>query len=271
MRAAVLLLVLVLLAPLALADHVYSHRVLIVGRAIGSDERPLPGVPVELTFTNLNASTKCIETLNTPEVTSPTGDFEICRHAHGIPNDATVTVEIMGGKTTRAIDSVLRHAWARVAAPGSSTARDIQGDRDFAQQVRVSGRVFDLLPMPEDVEGVLVTGAPRVDENVALWLVSGTTILAQTNTTTNESGDYSTHFNVRDVPGDARVLVESGGQSSEAPVSDLFRRVDLYTVHESDAPIGVMPGTERTSASWALVLVALVVGTLMTGRRVRES
>lgn len=271
MRVAAVLLLLVLLSPLALADHVFSDTVLVVGRAIGSDELPLPGVPVEVSFTNLNATGRCLDFLNSPEVTSPTGDFVICRRAREIPTGASVTVEVMGGSTTRVIDSVLRHAWARVAAPGSATARDVQGDRDFAKTLRVSGRVFDLLPIPEEVEGVRVHGTPRDGETVALSLVAEGVTLARANATTNESGDFSTNFLVGEIPAGARVLVESGGQSSDAPASALFRRVDLYIVHESGDPVGIMPGTQRTSASWALVLVAIVVGTLMTGRRVRDS
>lgn len=265
MRAIVLLAV--LLVPLAGADHVFSHRVYVVGRVLDSAGMPAPGLAVNLTFEGVQVGGRCFDAK--PEVTGPRGDFEVCRHTHALPTDARVVVRVGNASRAVAIDPDLRHASANLQLDALAPARDITGEREFARAFRVTGRSFVLLAESENAEGVRVNATPLL-ANVTARLLDGGTVLAQGNATPNEHGLYTVDLDVAEVLEGAVVDVSNGREKAEATASTLYRRADLNLVRDmrlADGPGADAPGSQTPLATW-LALAAILIGA-SGGRRRR--
>lgn len=266
MRAVILLAL--LLIPLAGADHVFSHRLYVVGRIVDGEGLPAPGLAVNVTFEGVRASGRCYD--GKPDVTGPRGDYEVCRHVHELPADARVVVRAGDAERVALIDQDLRHATASLQLAGPAPGRDITGEREFARAFRVTGRSFALLAASENAEGVEVDASP-LHTNVTARLLDGERIVAEGNTTPNEHGLYTVDLDVADLPQGAVVEVSNGRERAEATASPLFRRADLNLVRDLrlvEGPGEGAPGSQTPLAAW-VVVVALLSGAFAARTRRR--
>lgn len=266
MRAALLLALLVV--PLAGADHVFSHRLYVVGRVVDSEGLPAPGLAVNVTFEGVRASGRCYD--SKPEVTGPRGDYEICRHAHELPADARVVVRVAGAERAALIDAELRHATASLQLPEPAPTNDITGEREFARAFRVTGRSFSLLAASENAEGVQVNASP-LHVNVTARLLEGERVVAEASGAPNEHGLYTLDLDVAALPEGAVVEVTNGREHAEATASPLFRRADLNLVRDmrlAGGPGEGAPGSQTPLGGW-VVGAALLIGAFATRARRR--
>lgn len=260
MRLAPALLALVLLAPVAGADDLFSHRLYVVGRVVDADGVPPVGVPVETTFAGVRGlSGRCYDGID--EVTGAKGDFVVCRHAHAVQDDATVTLTVGNASRTLALDPDLRLASASVQLAGTASSIDLDGARAFNRTFLVAGRHFALVAKPTEVEGVVVNATP-VMANVTARLLAQGRELASATARPNEHGDYRIDLAVGELPSGAIVRVESGGDATEEPASALFRRADTLLVRDerlADGPGANAPGAApgKVPVPGALALAAL--------------
>lgn len=241
------------LAVPAAADHVFSHRVYIVGRVVDVDGVPAPGLAVNVTFENIRATSRCFD--SKPEVTGPTGDYEVCRHTHAIPANATATVRVGGEERTVAIDPDLRHASASFQLPTPTASHDIHGERTFARTLLVTGRAFELLVAPEAEEGVDVSARPLA-ENVSVSLRAGDEVLANATARPNEHGLYRVELAVEGIPAGAVVRAVAGADGGEELASPTFRRADVNIVRDhrlAGGPGEEAPGSTTPIGAWLAV------------------
>lgn len=258
-----LALALALFAPVVVADHVFSHRTYVVGRVVDAQGIPVAGSPVAVQL-NVRAGGACID--SKPERTGPQGDFEICRHTHVLPANASAHVTVEGIERDLAIDPDLRLASLRLQLPGAAPAIDLTGVREFNRTYLVAGRHFARLPEPSAVEGVNVNGTP-LGGNVTARLIAQGREIATANASPDEHGDFRLTFSIDAIPEGAMVRVESGREVVEETASALFRRSDVLLVRDDrlsqgpreDAP-GSAPG-KVPLGTWA-PLAALALSAL---------
>ncbi|HWH08590.1 MAG TPA: hypothetical protein VNX21_05275 [Candidatus Thermoplasmatota archaeon] len=236
------LLVALALLPLAAADHVYSHRLVVTGRVVDAEGLPVAGQAVRVAVAGVDATHPCFDAAEA--VTGPRGDFTLCLHAHEMTDGVMVNVTVAGASAEAAVDPALRRAAVRLQLPEPAAARDIEGERLFAKTFRVEGRVMRALAGVASVERVNVTSTPAGGEVVRVVLARDGTELAAGNATTNEHGDYALDLDAGDVER-ARVRIEVAEGRLEAPASARFRRADLDLVFPAPEaePVVERPGT----------------------------
>lgn len=267
MRAALLLALLLL--PVVAADHVYSHRVYVVGRVLDVDARPAAGVPIELAFEGISARTGCFD--NDPEVTGSRGDFTICRHTHAIADNASVLVRAGNASRRVAIDPDLRHASAHLQLDAPAL-HDVNGERQFARTFTVTGRAFALVPDAIEEEGVPVNATPIFD-NVTVELRVLDRVLTSGTAKPNEHGLYRIDLDITEIPASATVRARVGRDIGEESASPVFRRADVNVVRDLrliDGPGDDAPGSTPTPLPPWMVLAALVVTAACVGRARRR-
>lgn len=261
-----LLLVAALLLPVAAADHVYSHRVFVVGRVLDVEGRPAAGVPLDLTFEGMATGGSCME--QRPDVTGPRGDYEVCRHVHALPRHANVTVRAGNVSKTVGVDPDLRVAIASLQLD-TSALHDVSGERQFARTFDVVGRAFTLLPRPVVEENVQVNATPLY-ENVSVELLLGDETLASAQVAPDEHGTYRAALAIGELPPGAIVRAGIGHDSSEALASAKLRRADLHVVRDLrllDGPGDDAPGSAATPAGAPLAALALIGAAAARWRR----
>lgn len=221
----VALLSLLVLAPLAIADHAYSHRLVIYGRVLDADGKPFPGLTVSATPQGLETEGACgnqplTETdafgpTQTRPVTNEHGEFTFCIHAHRISRAAPGNIELRIAAheytQTLPVDPFLRvhHAFVKL--------QDARAPAQAPQLTdhTVFGRLWDPAQNDVNVENVPVYGTTidRAPVNVTLTLANGTTL--RTNTTTNNYGDFAVRFNLTDPAAVTRVSVDARDRTFE--------------------------------------------------------
>lgn len=265
------LLAALLLAPPALADHAFSHRVVVEGRILDSEGRPVPGARPEVTLEGATERGPCLEA-QSPE-TGPTGDFLVCRHVHELNGTVVATVRLGNATGRAAVDPLTRAAVVKVRLDHASEARDLLGERHFRRVLHVEGRVFSQFDEPRDVDGVMVRATPRPNATVEARLLLSGSVLATAHGVTDGEGAYALDIDVADVPQGARVQVVADGDAATRPADPGFRRVDVDVVRDlrrvSPPADGDRPGSQvgEVPAPGALGLVgAGALAALLTAR-----
>lgn len=264
---------LLLVATVVLADHVYSHRLYVTGRVLDVDGRPAAGVPIALEFEGVSASLGCFD--DPPEATGSRGDLLICRHVHDLPSNASVVIRAGNASRRVAIDPDLRHASAHLQLDTTSP-HDVNGERQFGRTFTVTGRAFALLPESREEEGVRVNATP-ITANVTVELRVLDRVVTSATVAPDEHGLYRVDLDVTEVPASATVRARAGRDFGEASASPVFRRADVNIVRDLrliDGPGEDAPGSTPTPMpEWialaGLALTALVVGGRGSRRRRR--
>lgn len=242
-RAALLLLALALLAPLASADHVFSHRVYVVGRVVDAQGVPVAGAPVAVDFLGPRISGRCFDSKD--EATGPQGDFEVCRHTHAVPPGSRANVSIAGVNRTLEVDPDLRVATLHLQLEGPAPGTDLGGMREFNRTYVVAGRHFTRLAEPVAVEAVRVNATP-IPGNVTVRVLAGGEELANATGVAGEHGEFRVDLPLGAVPAGAIVRVVSGRDAVEESASSLFRRSDVALVRDTTLDEG--PGANAPGA-----------------------
>lgn len=266
------LVLLLLVLPLAAADHVFSHRVVVAGRVVDAEGMPAPALPVTVRIVGMPVAGKCFDSRE--ERTGPQGDFVVCRHAHVAPQGVRVNVTVGNASAEAPLDPALRRVAFHLRLPDARPARDIEGERLFARTFHVEGRVMRVAEGNASVEGVNVTALPEGGQTARVALESASGALASANATVNEHGDYSIDLEASDVPEGARVRVAVAGGEHVVPADVAFRRADVDLVLGAMEPptTETRPG-ERTPdvpLGGALALTALAAAAVLGGRARRR-
>jgi hypothetical protein len=166
-----LLAALVLLGPLAAADHVFSHRFVVEGRVIGANGLPVPGVLVDVSSVGERFVEPCQE-LQRP-VTDAWGDFRYCYHRHEVGPHGTVTVTAGNASESRPVDADLRRMVFYLQDAGASGV----APEGWARTFHVDGRVWE-------------RGLTRLDGvNVSGLAIDRTPVQVSTVNATRAEGD----------------------------------------------------------------------------------
>lgn len=264
---------LALLAPPAVADHVYSHRYVFEGRLIGGNGLPIPAAPVDFFAEGDTFVERCAEE-PLHALTSELGDFTFCFHKHDL-KPATIVGVTAGNATIRKpIDTTMRRTVVLLRD------YDVDGVAPPAwnETFRVTGRAWH--PGSTYLEGVHVFGlaVPNLPLNVTLTTAEGAVSYP---VVTNAYGDFEATLRVRpDIAlDDAVIRVEPPqGPATEEGLSTVFHRniVALWLPppagfiavdDRTSDPIGLAtqtpPGTSEGSALGLVVfglgLVAVIV------------
>lgn len=273
-HAAVLVLTLALVVPGALADHVFSHRIYLVGRVVDAQGLPVAGAPIEIT-PSFRVGGACFD--SKPNATRAQGEFEICRHAHALPENASLKVVIEGVERELPMDPDLRLVSLHLQLPGPARTIDLTGVREFNRTYVVAGRHFARVAEPIAVEGVLVNGTPLAG-NVTARMTAAGSVVAEGNASPDEHGDFEIVLDIGTIPEGALVHVESGREMVEETASPLFRRSDVLLVRDDrlrEGPGQDAPGSEAPKVvllpPWTL-LGALGLSAIVWrhGRRARR-
>lgn len=271
MKLRLLLLGLVMLAPVAVADHAFSHRVYVVGRVIDANGQPAAGLAVNVTFEGFAPNGLCYDSKE--EITGSRGDYEVCRHAHAIPPDAAATVRVLDASRRVPVDPDLRHAVASFQLDRAAPARDIAGERHFARTFHVTGRSFVMLPDPVREEGVAVNATPLA-ENVSVELRAGEVVLASGSDVPDEFGRFLLDLDVAELPAGALVRVRAGPDLVEEVASAAFRRADVSVARDLRLVRGPgedAPGSETPMPAWLALTAALSCAAAWRATRGRRS
>lgn len=263
MRAgALLLLALVLAAPVASADHVYSHRAMVVGRVVDADGEPAPGLALQVETHGFDVAGPCH---GFDDSTNATGDFRICRHAHVVPPNANVTLRLGNLSWDVALDPLLRQGSIAIQLPHARDARDVTGDRAFHRTLLVAGRVF---AHARSVVEAIPVNATAMEGNVTVALVAGDATLAQANASLDENGEFVVALPAQALPADAKVRVDTARGATTFAANATMRRVDAGILLEppSGPDLAQAPGNRTPSPAWG-AFAALALSAAARWRR----
>lgn len=260
MRA--ILLAALLLAPLALADHVYSHRLLIEGRLIGSDGHPLPGRVMRLDVEGERLTEPCAE--GHKQITDEWGDFWFCYHRHEVSPGATVRVSSGNATQSLALDADLRRVVFYLKDANATGTAPVNWETTFF----LDGRVWER--GPARLDGVNVSGLALAGERVNLTVLNvsaeGSRAGKYYDLPTNAFGDYAFVLRLRSEEAALRTLVRvtANDGTVEAPLDAQFHRLTLdlvFPMETGDAaperPPGLRSGPIRAEL---VVVMALALG-----------
>lgn len=257
MTRALLLVFLLLAAPFAAADHVYSHRVVVSGRLIGGDGLPLPGRVVDVSV----VGERLVEPCGPPQrpVTDKWGDFWFCYHKHELRSAAVVTVTAGNASASRPLDVDLRRM-AFYLRDANATGVEPEG---WATTFHLEGRLWSR--GAARLDGVNVTGLALDHASVNVTTMNGTRASAgepepqPTETRTDGYGDYwaVVRLFADQSPEDAFTIVRANGAQAATPLDLAFHRstVDFRFPIEV-ASVGPPPGSSTPPVSLGLVTVA---------------
>lgn len=229
-----LLLVALLVAPVALADHVYSHRYVLEGRLLGADGAPLPGREITLASERDDFLEPCREGPQR-SVTDGSGDFHFCFHHHEIEPGALVTVSAGNASATRAVDVALRRTHVILHEPNETGA----APEGWNATYRVSGRAWRV--GVHELEGIQVYGEAVRDLPVNLTVRDAQGGESVFRTTTDAFGDYDLLVETNETPADLSLTLEALGRAQPT-------QLDAQT-HRTYAPIYLAPKEDAKAAS----------------------
>ncbi|HWH07554.1 MAG TPA: hypothetical protein VNX21_00045 [Candidatus Thermoplasmatota archaeon] len=245
-----------LLLPVAAADHVFSHRVVVEGRLIGGDGLPLPGVEVEVSAVGETLAEPCQERQR--NVTDAWGDFRLCFHKHDLAPGAWVTVVAGNASKSLPLDADLRRMVVYL--------RDAQAEgvapEAWEETYHLDGRLWER--GRTRLDGVNVSGVTLVRVPVDFLIVNETRAEgdeekgARSTLRTDGFGDYAAI--VRLFPGerveDASVTVEANGARAQARLDPAFHRSTIdfrFPIEPEGAPVAP-PGTTTPPVSVPLLV-----------------
>lgn len=225
MRAPALLLpllVLLALAPLAQADHVYSHRYVVLGRVVDADGLPVENATVRVEVSGLQVESACApfhatDTEAIPgrmrNVTDRHGEFWFCLHTHTIPAGASFRVTAAGTSVNTTADPHLRQSFVVVRLPEPSPQANAT---TAAESYTLLGRVWR--PGATTLEGIPVHGVvvPGAALNITVLPDEGDRLRA--NATTNAYGDWAIRVPTAARLTSGRIVVEAFGEATESPI-----------------------------------------------------
>lgn len=216
---------LVLLAPAAFADHVYSHRYVLGGRLVGSDGWPLPGRIMEFVSTGDDFLDTCRE--GQQIITDAFGDFEFCYHVHELQPSTRVGARHGNISSMVPVNLPFRKTTLLLREPNETGV----APPDWGASYRIAGRAWQ--PGPQRLEGVQVFGTAVVGLAVNLTVHGVNASPAVFRTTTDGFGDFDLVVRTDEDPANLSLTLEAQGRAQPVQMDTFF--------HRTDAPIYVSP------------------------------
>lgn len=251
------ILALVLLAsaaPLASADHVYSHRYLVLGRVVDAQGLPVENATVTVTPVGFESEGTCVNQPGTEtdafgpmrsrSVTNSFGEFVFCLHAHTLPaTGASLRVQALNETVVTPIDREFRMSFVLVHLPESSPQANATA---AASAYTVQGRVWthQNATMEQIQVYGLTLGGLRVNVTVRSANSSET---FNASTRTNAYGDFAVRLPTTARLTGGAVVVETFGQTREESV-DPSGTTHVRFVFERPTPTTPTPGGSPTPA-----------------------
>ncbi|GEM_PF-2949742 len=224
---ALALLLIASFAPLAAADHSFSHRYLIYGRVVDANHNPVQNVTVSVGYDDVFAGnlegpcanqpdteTEAYGVTKTVPVTNQYGEFMFCFHHHGLsrglPGKITLRIDEENNysrtfdvdpyfritQTTEQLDHVSAHA-----NPDALNSSYV-----------IQGRIWRPAGKTVYVEGNPVFGNTVNNEAVNITFThDGKTETFSTRT--NNYGDFAYRVNVTQMPTSGTVAIQSVGET----------------------------------------------------------
>ena len=239
------------LAPLAGADHVYSHRYVVSGRILDADGKPAVNVSVGL-HAPLFRGGVCPGHPREAPLTDAFGDFEYCLHVHEVPEGSTVSILVNGLEFEDAADPALRRSVFHVRLP---EALDGEAPPGWGVEYVVEGVVWlDTGPTYQD--GVPVLGLMFPEEPVRVALdVDGRAMVA--DVVTDAFGHYRAAFTLPAGWEAGRVEATAAGAAASGTLSRelMTTFAPVIVPYEEDAadepaPLFPPPPEERVFVDW---------------------
>jgi hypothetical protein len=199
-RAVLVLLALLLAAPLAGADHVYSHRFVFEGRLLGSDGTPLANRTVEFFADGDSFAEPC--SVRSRPVTDENGDFSFCFHKHGLDSRTEVGVRAGNASIVKPMDTAFRKSVVTLTEPNETGV----APEGWNVTHLVAGRVWR--SGAQELEGVRVYGAALRHVPVNLTLLDAAGGRTEIPLTTDGFGDFGALVRLADPADPANVTVE---------------------------------------------------------------
>jgi hypothetical protein len=274
-RAAIALAALLMISSPALADHVYSHRFVLEGRLLGSDDLPLPGREVE--FFSRGPDSLIVPCPHGPSspVTDEWGDFRFCFHEHELHATTRAGIRVGNVTITKPMDTAFRRTVVIAGEPNETGIAPPGWSTTF----RVAGKAWQ--PGTTVLESVQVYGIAVAALTVNLTIVTphGQTVLQNV---TDGYGDFD--FVVRltqdEELANVTAKIETLGRGQPVRLDPISHRVTVPLYVENGGVVGdiaatfpqnayVLPPGGTPPASVALVLVVLLalVGAVWFAKR----
>lgn len=249
----------------AAADHAFSHRMVIVGRAVDELGSPVSGLHLDLAMLDMpslgdcvprnDSATEALGIVLTRNVTDADGMFTFCNHMHDLPRSVAQHAVILHNGSALAevtMDTVVR--WQFV---GVRVAHDIHSPQlpPVRPRAIVVGRVFELGTAKGDVDGIPVFGQVRANATISL-ITNGSR--SPQVTKTSAYGDFSAWTN------ETAVVEVALGTHREAVPIDAAYEVGVATIQlppEPDLPLAtfVTSGLTIVGAGTVLAVGAWVL------------
>lgn len=231
MKLAALALVLLALAPLALADHVYSHRLLVDGRLVGSEGAPLAGRTIELYTEGEDLLEPCREGPH-QRVTDFSGDFRFCFHQHDLSAATRVGLRSGNASAIRSVDVAFRRMTILMIEPNETGITTPAWNETY----RVGGRVWQ--PGPVALEGVQVFGIAVIGAPVNLTVRDESGGESVFRTRTDAYGDFDLEVVTGAPPSNLSLTLEAFGNPQPTQLDAFFHRTNapVYVPVEGSSP-----------------------------------
>lgn len=225
------LVLLASLAPTAMADHVYSHRYLVYGRAVDASGLPYANARIEVELVRFDANlgycpqdpppTQTLSSGRFIVTTDAYGDFYACNHIDGpVASSAEVVVKV-GNVTKRvAADPDHRESFItfQVSSPGTSPAAD------WNTTYVVRGLAWQKVIGKATLERISVNGNTIGNVPVTVTLSAGGETFTQNVTTSREYGWFIALFSNVGVPlAGGNVTVSIQGNTVTVPTDPVYR------------------------------------------------
>lgn len=271
-------LLLVSIAPVGAADHVYSHRFVTEGRVLTEAGLPLANATVEFDSTSPYFVEPCGGQPH-QNVTDEYGDFRFCFHIHELDPSDRITLRVGNTTLERGIDTAFRRGIVNLVV--EDEAEDVP--EDWHETYRFAGKVWRA--GSTSLEGVPVYGVAQAHAPVNLTLILPDGIEAHRTVFTDAYGDFDVTYRLpSDVDAnETKLVLESFGSKQRRSFETFGHRTTVgFRLPQTDSPIQVnfgqepspwpAPGT-RTPPFPAALLVALglgVIGMVHVAKKRRE-
>lgn len=228
-----------LIAPLAVADHVYSHRYVFEGRVLDVEGRPVPGAHVELYSVGWDARSPCQRSPH-QDVTDENGDFRFCHHLHEASATWRVGVTVNGTRCDgceKPMDTAFRRTVVTITLPNATGVAPPLWDRtfEFTGKVWRSGATL--------LEDVPVYGLAIANATVNVSLVMPNRTATREAVATDGFGDFDATFQLEEGvdPAEVEVVLESFGMTHRRKLDTFAHRqtVGFLLPAEAGGPRGV--------------------------------
>lgn len=230
------LVTLLLLGP-ALADHVFSHRLVVEGRLVDANGAPIPGREVELFTEGEDLLAPC-RGEGQERVTDEYGDFRFCFHHHEVGPGTRVGVRSGNATTIKPVDVAFRRMMMLLRDDNATGLAPPAWNETY----RISGRAWRV--GPTTLEGVAVYGVAVIDLDVNLTVRDQNNATTTFHSRTDGFGDFDLVIETPANASNLSLTLEAQSRAQPTQLDPFFHRTyaPLYLPGEIDP--SMMPAAD---------------------------